>query len=118
MARVALLCADLLFGSKLESALAEEHELRRFANVDAALAGEQIFDVLVVDLTDRSLDGVAAVERLRRERRLDGVATLGFYAHVERETRARAEAAGFDRVVPRSRMAREARELVAALADS
>jgi CheY-like chemotaxis protein len=118
VARVALLCADLLFGSKLESALAEDHELRRFADVDAALAGDQVFDVLVVDLTDPSLEGVGAVERLRRERRLDGVATLGFYAHVERETRASAEAAGFDRVVPRSRMAREARQLVAGLADA
>ena len=37
-----------------------------------------------------------------------GLPRLGFYSHVEQDVRQRAEAAGFDRVVPRSRMAREA----------
>ena len=40
---------------------------------------------------------------------------LGFYAHVEQDVRRAAEAAGFTRVVPRSRMAREAPALVAGL---
>jgi CheY-like chemotaxis protein len=116
VARVALLCADLLFGSKVEGALAGANELTRFSKVDAALASDQIFDVLVVDLTDPELDGVAAVNRMRERQALDGVATLGFYSHVDQETRSRAEDAGFDRVVPRSRMAREAAALVEALA--
>ena len=37
---------------------------------------------------------------------------LGFYRHTDPETRGRAEAAGVDLVVPRSRMARELPELV------
>jgi hypothetical protein len=36
-----------------------------------------------------------------------GVPVLGYYSHVDVETRQRAEAAGVDLVVPRSRMARE-----------
>ena len=40
--------------------------------------------------------------------------TLGFYSHVEQDVRRAAEAAGFTRVVPRSRMAREAAALVEA----
>ena len=44
--------------------------------------------------------------------------TLGFYSHVDVETKKRAEAAGFDRVVPRSRMAREGPALVEALAST
>jgi hypothetical protein len=40
---------------------------------------------------------------------------LGFYAHVEQDVRQAAEAAGFTRVVPRSRMAREPVALVEAL---
>ena len=42
---------------------------------------------------------------------------LGFYSHVEQDVRRRAEEAGFDRVVPRSRMAREPAVLVEALVE-
>jgi hypothetical protein len=42
--------------------------------------------------------------------------TLAFYSHVDVATRERAERAGFDLVVPRSRMAREGAELVTRLA--
>ena len=49
---------------------------------------------------------------------LRGKPALGFYPHVEEETRRRAQAAGFDVVVPRSRMAREAHQLVDSLLTS
>jgi hypothetical protein len=92
MARVALLCPDLLFGSNVEGALrAAGHEVSR--HDDADRLGEP--DVLVVDLN--AVDG----------RPLPGVASVGFYSHVDQDTRRRAEEAGFDLVVPRSRMARE-----------
>jgi hypothetical protein len=60
----------------------------------------------VVDLTDPDLPWPAAA----------GVPRLGFYSHVDQETRRRAEDAGFDLVVPRSRMNREAAALVEKLA--
>ena len=63
--------------------------------------------MLVVDLTGarlRSGEGAAAAGR--------SVPTLGFYSHVDQDTRTRADAAGFDLVVPRSRMAREMAALV------
>ena len=40
-----------------------------------------------------------------------GFPVLGYYSHVDVETREAAEAAGVDLVVPRSRMARELPEL-------
>ena len=43
------------------------------------------------------------------------VPRLGFYSHTDVDTRRRAEEAGFDLVVPRSRMAREMPDLVASL---
>ena len=43
---------------------------------------------------------------------VSGVRRLGFYPHVQPELKKRAEAAGFDMVVPRSRIARELPELV------
>jgi hypothetical protein len=44
--------------------------------------------------------------------------TLAFYAHVDAAARERARAAGFDLVVPRSRMAREGARLLARLSDA
>jgi hypothetical protein len=98
MARVALMVPDLLFGSNVEGALtAAGHEVLR--------GDAQGVDVLVVDLTADDVDIEALGGR-------DDVATLGFYPHVQVEVRARAEAAGFDMVVPRSRIDREGPALV------
>ena len=113
MAKVALLCPDLLFGSKVEGGLAAAgHDVVRVDGEDAARATAHGSDLLVVDLTDDRFDGPALVEAMRAGGELDGVATLGFYAHVDTDTRRRAEAAGFDAVVPRSRMARDMAALV------
>jgi|SRR5215213_1978027 len=101
MARVAVLCPDLLFGSKIEGAMsAAGHEVLR--------GDAQGVDVLLVDLTADDVD----VEALGRR---DDAATLGFYPHVDVEIRRRAEDAGFDLVVPRSRMNREGAALVEGL---
>ena len=107
MARVALLCPDLLFGSKVQGALkAAGHVV---VPVDApAAAGDA--DVLVVDLTADSAQRIAALRAAEAT-----PPTLAFYSHVEQDVRKDAEAAGVDRVVPRSRMAREGPVLVEAL---
>lgn len=92
MARVALVCPDLLFGSKVEGALrAAGHEVVHGTDGD----------VVVVDLTQGEVPPPP-----------EGAPTLGFYSHVEQDTRRAAEAAGYDLVVPRSRMNREAAALV------
>jgi hypothetical protein len=118
MARVVALVPDLLFGSQVQGMLAmagdevelvgDEHRLRDRLGDAAA----PVVAVLVVDLTNDALDGPALVEALLGEGALAQTHTLGFYAHVNLETRQRAEEAGFDLVVPRSRMAREGGELV------
>ena len=69
----------------------------------------------MVDLTTDQIDGSAVVESMRATASSGAVPTLGFYSHVEQETRKRAEAAGLSRVVPRSRMAREGAALVEGL---
>ena len=116
MARVALLCPDLLFGSRVEGGLrVAGHEVERHPDEAAARAAAAAAEVLVVDLTAQAYDGAAVVASMRAAGELAGVPTLGFYAHVDQETRRRAEAAGFDLVVPRSRMAREMAALVDAL---
>jgi hypothetical protein len=124
VARVLALVPDLLFGSRVQGALTgtghdveligDEGRLRKRLGDGAAPA----VAVLVVDLTDADLDGAGIVEALSREGGLRGVRTLAFYSHVDVPARERAEQAGFDLVVPRSRMAREGAALVTRLAGS
>ncbi len=118
MARVLALVPDLLFGSRVQgSLLAAGHEVELIGG-EAALRGrledpaQSTPAVLVVDLTNEDLDGAGIVQRLAGGGLLAGVRTLGFYSHVDAQARARAEEAGFDLVVPRSRMAREGAGLI------
>ena len=122
MARVVALVPDLLFGSQVQGMLTagghevelvgDETRLRDRLKEAAAPASA----VLVVDLTTDTLDGLVLVEALSAEGVLAQTRTLGFYAHVDVAVRERAEQAGFDLVVPRSRMARESAALVRRLA--
>jgi DNA-binding response OmpR family regulator len=113
MARIALLCPDLLFGSKVEGGLAiAGHTVNRFSSDEDLRVAASFHDLVIVDLTAEGLDGPAIVRSMREKGELEAVPTLGFYSHVDQEMRKRAEEAGFSRVVPRSRMAREMAALV------
>jgi hypothetical protein len=115
VARVVAVFDDLLLGSNVLGML-------RAAGHDAELAGSGAVvapdgaAVLIVDLGGAGFDGVALVERLAAAGQLAGTRTLGVYSHVEHDVKVRAEAAGFDLVVPRSRFAREGAALVDRLA--
>ena len=116
MARVVAVFDDLLLGSNVLGMLraaGHDAELSGAADVHPGAAA-----VLVVDLGSAGFDGVALVERLRAAGELEATRTLGVYSHVDADTRRRAEAAGFDLVVPRSRMAREGAALVERLTGS
>jgi hypothetical protein len=120
MARVLALIPDLLFGSRVQGALmAAGHDVELIG--DEGRLRHQLADggapasVLIVDLTNESLDGAALVRALAAAGALADTRTLGFFAHVDVPARERAEQAGFDLTVPRSRMAREGAALVAGL---
>ena len=116
MARVAALIPDLLFGSKVHASLeAAGHEVDLLTGAVETWDEVGGIDVLVIDLTSSDVDGVELFETLATGGELHGVRTLGFFAHVQPEVRERALAAGFDLVVPRSRMAREGAQLVEGL---
>src|SRR4051812_7995143 len=92
MARVAVVVPDLLFGSRVQGGVqAAGHEL---------VAAEADPDLVIADVEVVDPAGVAGPRR------------LGFYPHVQPELKKRAEDAGFDMVVPRSRIARELPDLV------
>lgn len=120
MTRVVALIPDLLFGSNVLGALrAAGVEVEQVGSADAAADSLDAVaaEVLIVDLTGE-LDGAAALVALRERGSLGAVKTLAFYSHVDAEMRERALAAGFDLVVPRSRLAREGAALVAKLASA
>jgi DNA-binding response OmpR family regulator len=100
---------DLLLGSNVLGML-------RAAGFEAQLTGPELdpggAELVIVDLAATTFDGVALIERLRDRR------TIGVYSHVDVETRRRAEAAGFDLIVPRSRFAREGPALVRSVLSS
>lgn len=104
MAKVAAISTDLLLGSKVEAMLsAAGHEV----TLSPSLAESQLdgTDLIVADLDAEDPTALVAA----------GIPVLGYYSHVEVETKQAAEAAGIDLAVPRSRMARELPELVAKL---
>jgi hypothetical protein len=120
VARVLALVPDLLFGSRVQGDLtAAGHEVQLIGDESRArerlAGGEAPIDVLVVDLTDASFDGTAILRALAADELLQDVRTLAFFSHVDTAVGEGARAAGFDLVVPRSRMAREGAQLVTRL---
>jgi hypothetical protein len=106
MARV-LAIADLMLGSKVEATLsAAGHEVTLSPSL-----GEAELDGVELVVADLDLENAEALVGL-------GVPVLGFYSHVNAETREVAEAAGVDLVVPRSRLAREMPQLAESLLNS
>ncbi len=104
MARVLSISTDLMLGSRVDGGLsAAGHEVV----TAGSLAGASLdgVDAIVADLDIESPEALVAV----------GVPVLGYYSHVDVDTKAVADAAGVDKVVPRSRMSRELPDLVAAL---
>jgi CheY-like chemotaxis protein len=115
VARILAFVPDLLFGSQVQGMLrASGHEVDLAAGLQAVRRRVRDADVLIVDLT-AGTEGADLLEAMRAGGELGAARTLAFYSHVEAQTRERAERAGFDLVVPRSRMAREGSQLVARL---
>ncbi len=107
MARVIAISVDLLLGSKVEAMLsAAGHDVTLSPALAAAPLDEA--ELIVADLDAENPEALVGL----------GVPVLGYYSHVNVDTKQRAEAAGVDLVVPRSRMARELVTLAAGLLDS
>jgi len=100
VAQVVALVPDLMLASRVEATLAAAgHEVVICPNLGSIPIGDA--DLIVADVGE--VDPAAVANR--------GLPVLGFYRHTDPGTRDRAEAAGVDLVVPRSRLARELPEL-------
>jgi hypothetical protein len=107
VARVVAVTPDLLLGSKVEAMLtAAGHDV----TLSSALAEAPLHDaeLIVADLDTENPKALAGL----------GIPVLGYYSHVNVNTKQAADAAGIDLAVPRSRMARELPQLIDRLLDS
>jgi hypothetical protein len=96
VARVLSISSDLMLGSKVEAMLtAAGHEVTTSPSIEES-TWEGI-DLIVADLEVENPEALVGL----------GMPVLGYYSHVDVDTKKTAEAAGADLVVPRSRMARE-----------
>ena len=112
MARIVAFVPDLLFGSNVVGMLkAAGHEPVLVGDPQALEREAPTAAGLVLDLT------ADAPQRIELARPL-GLRTLAFYSHVEADVRELAQQAGFDLVVPRSRMNREGAALVGRLLEA
>ena len=101
MARIVAVAPDLMFGSRIEGTLRSVgHDVTLSPSLSEAPLDDA--ELLIADLEVENAEALVGL----------GMPVLGYYSHVDVETKEAAEAAGVDRVVPRSRMAREMTELV------
>jgi len=106
VARVLSIANDLMLGSKVTETLsAAGHEV-----VSSPSMEETTWDGIDLIVADLDAENPEALVGL-------GMPVLGYYSHVDVETKEAAEAAGVDLVVPRSRMARELPALAERLLD-
>jgi len=106
VARVLSIAADLMLGSKVQETLkAAGHEVVASPSIE-----ESTWDGIDLVVADLDVENPEALVGL-------GMPLLGYYSHVDLATKEAAEAAGVDKVVPRSRMARELPDLVEGLLD-
>jgi hypothetical protein len=107
VARIVVVAPELLLGTRVSETLtAVGHDVSLSPSVsEAPLDGAEL---LVADLERANPEAVVGL----------GIPVLGFYPHTDAELRERAEAAGVDLVVPRSRLVREMPQLVERLLPS
>ena len=99
MARVLAIVPDLMLASRVEESLRSAgHDVSIRASLPHSIEAE----LVVCDLDAVDTRAIARAD----------VPTLGFYSHIDIETKRAAQAAGIDQAIPRSRMARELPQLV------
>jgi hypothetical protein len=96
MARVVSVAEDLMLASRVDAMLtaAGHHVVLARSLQEASLDGAEL---IVADLDVENPEALVGL----------GIPVLGYYSHVDAETRQAAVDAGVEMVVPRSRMSRE-----------
>ena len=96
---------DIFFAGKIRATaehLGLDVRFPRTAQDLFARAREEQPSLIIVDLHSERCDPFALARSLKEDESLRSIPLLGFFSHVQTALRQRAEASGFDRVMPRS----------------
>jgi CheY-like chemotaxis protein len=101
---VVALVDDMFFGSKIRGAAEQAGTQVKFVKSAADLEALDfgLPAMIVLDLNSQKLDPIGAIEQLKSHPQLRTVPIIGFLSHIQVDLKQRAEAAGCDRVMPRS----------------
>ena len=106
---------DLFFASKIRGAAEQLGVKVVFAKtIDTAIdaAENEQPSLIIADLHSERCDAMELARRLKSDERLCGVRLIGFFSHVQTDFQRRAEAAGFDQVMPRSAFTQKLSDLL------
>lgn len=106
---------DLFFASKIRGTAEQLGVKVRFAQsvdsvTDAARAEKP--SLIIADLHSERCDPIELAKRLKSDEELRSIPLIGFFSHVQTELQSQAQAAGFDRVLPRSAFTKDLSEII------
>jgi CheY-like chemotaxis protein len=96
---------DMIFIAKIRAVAESVNVTVRFVRNSESLfaaAMESTPSLIIVDLQSQKVAPLELAIRLKSDAGLRAIPLLGFYSHVETALRDQAEAAGYDRIMPRS----------------
>ena len=103
--RVAIIVDDMFFAAKINAAAraaGRQVEPVKSREQLEQLAAENPPALIIIDLNSHRLDPLEAIRFLKAHQQAHAVPVVAFVSHVETELIRRAQAAGCDRVLPRS----------------
>jgi CheY-like chemotaxis protein len=111
----AVLTDDVFFSSKIREAAKSQGLAADFIKSTDGLI-ERLAShppsLIIIDLNCRKLEPVRLISEIKSNPSLKGVFMIGYLPHVETDLKRMASEAGCDMVLPRSRFAREAGEIL------
>ena len=117
MQTVIAIVDDLFFASKIRGT-AEQVGVRVQFVKSISTAIEKARDespaLIIADLNANCCDPVELARALKQDDSLSSVPLLGFFSHVQTELQQAANAAGYDRVMPRSAFTRDLTQILSA----
>ena len=106
---------DMFFASKIRAtaeALGVNIKFHRRLDSLVAAAGEQLPDLILIDLHNEKLDPLELARALKANESSKGIPLLGFFSHVQTDLQRAALEAGFDQVIPRSVFSRDLAQIL------
>ncbi len=107
---------DLFFSSKIREAALSSGITAEFIKVHVGLIEKLVShtpSLLILDLHSRKFDAVELIREIKNVPALKDIPVIGYLPHVETDLKKRANEAGCDVVLARSRFSNEVRQILA-----